>query len=369
MKSGSPFGSKQNERRKHKRLLQENRKRKRLLQEKRRKREKSERDYKVLCLKLREEARKKAEAERCLSPPPRGLYVIKTICRDGSLTQGGRAELPCYQDMVNLLTSRQHQWSSNIIVRDPTCTDVLKVTTPVPMSRPINMSFQEILLSSKLKEAFLGWQAVAAGARVESECLAFAERLHNELYAVYGDRMFPWRGQRSFDIKLNSLGDRAKVSVQTGITKRKGVCGINKNKRGKVVVIQHSHSELIPLKDSFKRTEIHGGTGALVEHLEELLHEYTEPPSLCELFDNTTLSEGVWKITYTYKNRDREIITKTATWLLKEYRRGFAVERMCTDGKFRQKPWDAELVEYEDGKYFMLDTGVGDIEVINYQHV
>lgn len=82
-----------------------------------------------------------------------------------------------------------------------------------------------------------------------------------------------------------------------------------------------------------------------------------------------TLSEGVWKITYTYKNRDREIVTVTATWLLKEGRRGFAVKRMCTDGKFREKRWDKELVEDEDGKYFMLDSGVGQIRVENYQRV
>ena len=109
MKLGSPFGSKQNERRKRKR----------------------ERDYKKLCLKLREEARAKAEAERCLSPPPRGLYVIKTIRRDGSLTQGGCVGLPCYQDMVNMFYQSKpytHQWS-NIIVRDPTCTDLLMATT------------------------------------------------------------------------------------------------------------------------------------------------------------------------------------------------------------------------------------------------
>ena len=85
---------------------------------------------------------------------------------------------------------------------------------------------------------------------------------------------------------------------------------------------------------------------------------------------NATLSEGVWKITYTHKNhRNGEIITSTATWLLKEGRRGFAVKRMCTDGKFREKRWDEELVEVDDGKYLMLDSGVGKIRVENYQRV
>ena len=59
---------------------------------------------------------------------------------------------------------------------------------------------------------------------------------------------------------------------------------IDKNKCGKVVVHRFK-SKLIPMKGSFhQHSEIHGGTGALVEHLEELLHQYTEPPSLSELF-------------------------------------------------------------------------------------
>ena len=215
---------------------------------------------------------------------------------------------------------------------------------------------------------------VVDAAGVKSKCLAFAKRLYNELYPVHGDRMSPPSSfdPRSFDIKLNS-SVRAMVSVQTGITKTNGVYRINKNMSGQVVVFLYKHSQLKKYK-CFKRSEIHDVTGTLVEHLEELLHQYTELLSLCESDDapqasskGSDLSPGVWKITYTYQNQ-----TATAIWRLKEGRRrngeirGFAVERMCVDGKFRKGWADTELYVDEDGEYYMFSEA-GRIQVINFQ--
>lgn len=109
---GSPFGSKQSQRRKRKRFLEEHRRRKR-----------EEQEYKDLCLKMKAEARNKAKAERYLSSPPLGLFVFKTIRRDGLLSQGASAGLPRYEDMEKLQGDEDH---NIIIVRDPTCTEVIQ---------------------------------------------------------------------------------------------------------------------------------------------------------------------------------------------------------------------------------------------------
>ena len=82
-----------------------------------------------------------------------------------------------------------------------------------------------------------------------------------------------------------------------------------------------------------------------------------------------TLSEGVWKITYTYTNRDRKIRTVTTTMLLKEGRKGFAVKWICKDGKFRACWVDSELCYAVDDSGYFMHTRCGNIKVINFHYI